>query len=346
MKVAIDITPLDSGHQYRGIGVYTKNLVEALKNLQDGNEYILTNNPNDELADVVHYPFFDLFFLTLPITKNVPTVVTIHDVIPLKFPQHYPSGLRGKVKLWWQKQSLKGASAIITDSDVSKADIEKYLKMAENKIHRVYLAADENLTPMSRPEYIRYLMKYDLDRPYLLYVGDINFNKNIPGLIGAYQYFSEQMDLVMVSKAMGGDSEEAANIKQLINSLKLEEKVRLLTNVPFDEIDDMRALYSGATAYIQSSYYEGFGLPILEAMKCMTPVVTSEGGSLKEIAGNGAIMFDTYKDGSLVKAIKHVLNLSVEERNGLIKKGMTNARRYSWEKTAKNTVKVYERIVK
>ena len=99
MKVAIDISPLEGDHRFRGIGTYTQQLVEALKKVDKKNVYLLTTKPASSDADVVHYPYFDFFFLTLPLNRKAPTVVTIHDAIPLVYPQHYPPGIMHRENL-------------------------------------------------------------------------------------------------------------------------------------------------------------------------------------------------------------------------------------------------------
>ena len=117
MKVAIDTSPLKNTNQYRGVGAYTDLLVKSFRLLKiPGFFFHLVEEkkfPQD--CDLIHYPFFDLFFLTLPLKKEKPTVVTIHDVIPLIFPEHYPAGIRGSLKFRTQKFSLKGVKAVITD---------------------------------------------------------------------------------------------------------------------------------------------------------------------------------------------------------------------------------------
>ena len=124
MKIAIDITPLESAHRARGVGVYTKNLIDALETYGKQHTYLYFTGhqlvPPD--ADVVHYPYFDPFFLTLPLVKPKPTVVTVHDLIPLVFPYKFPAGIRGNIKWQVQKLSLHGAKRIIADSNSSKND--------------------------------------------------------------------------------------------------------------------------------------------------------------------------------------------------------------------------------
>jgi glycosyltransferase involved in cell wall biosynthesis len=131
--------------QSRGIGAYSKNLLLELKKTPDLqiSEIGSFSEVKSDL-DLVHVPFFDLFFHTLPLSKKKPTVVTIHDVIPLIFSQHYPSGLKGKLRFHLQKQALKNVAAILTDSECSKKDIAKYLGVPLEKIHVTYLAPSDD----------------------------------------------------------------------------------------------------------------------------------------------------------------------------------------------------------
>lgn len=344
MRVAIKAAPLTRGDKIRGVGVYTRSLVTALQALNDGNEYRLSDETDDGGFDVVHYPFFDPFFLTLPWRRKKPTVVTVHDVIPLVFADKYPPGIRGGLKYLIQKVVLSGVEAIITDSQCSKKDVYRYLKIPKDKIASIALAPNPDVVRQPEAKVGAVLNKYGIQTPYLLYVGDINFNKNVPGLIKAFSKLKDNHLLVMVSHAMANDIPEAKEIRGLINSLWLGERIKVLTQVPLEPATDLAALYSGADWYVQPSYYEGFGLPVLEAMRCQTPVISSCGGSLPEVVGSAAIYFDPKKD-DLFLAIKRALAMDGERRARLIKDGDTQVGKYSWKRTALDTSSVYGRLV-
>ncbi|MDP1744542.1 MAG: glycosyltransferase, partial [Bacteroidota bacterium] len=145
IKVFIDNSPLTSGHAVRGIGNYTRNLIEGIKR----NNVIQLVDLADQ-PDIIHYPYFDVFYYSLPINKKHPTVVTIHDVIPLVFPQHYPPGLKGKIVHQLQKIALSNVDAVITDSECSKTDIINYLHYPSEKIFVTYLAAGQNFHQLSK----------------------------------------------------------------------------------------------------------------------------------------------------------------------------------------------------
>src|SRR3989304_2578612 len=188
MKVAINSLPLKSAHKTRGIGYYTGHLMEALRQdpLVKIQEFTDLSQIRD--IDVIHYPWFDLFFHTLSIKRRFPTIVTVHDVIPLIFHQYYPVGVRGRIAFMMQKMALKSCRYIITDSKVSKEDIMKTLKVEEKKIKVIPLAADEKFKVLKDATKLFYIKrKYHLPDRYLLYVGDANWVKNLPFLIEGFK---------------------------------------------------------------------------------------------------------------------------------------------------------------
>lgn len=339
MRIAIDISPLSNGHQTRGIGFYTENLVRALKCYDKSNSYTFFTRGEKlpENADLIHYPYFDPFFLTLPFKKATKTVVTVHDLIPLVFPNQFPAGLRGGLKWQWQKLSLRGAQAIITDSENSKKDIVKYTGINAEKIHVVYLAAGEEFKKLETGN------KYNLPERFVLYVGDINYSKNIPGLIKAFKKLKPQiadLKLVLVGKAFKDENlKETQEILQLIESLGIVDEIVKPGFVP---TEDLAAIYNRATVYCQPSFYEGFGLPVLEAMACGCPVIASKTGSLPEVVGDAGILVDPEKTEEISEKLLKLLKLPMEEKQKIREKGFAQSRKFSWKKCAEETVAVYK----
>ncbi len=340
MRVAIDVSPLETGHQFRGVGFYTKRLVKALKEFDRENEYILsTGRQPPATSDLVHYPYFDLFFLTLPMKKIAPTVVTIHDVIPLIFPEKYPKGIKGWLKFQIQKFSLKGAKAVITDSQNSKKDIIKYLGFPKEKSYVIPLAAGEEFKPLAKTR-----RKYSLPERFVLYVGDINWNKNIPGLVRACE--KAKIPLVIVGKqAVSQDYDRAHPENQdLVWLQKKIEENPLLTALGFVSTQDLVAIYNLASVYCQPSFYEGFCLPVLEAMACGTPVVCSQTSSLPEVVGEAAVLVDPSNADDVYRGIKRLIE-DEKLSDSLRQKGLQQARRFSWQKTARETINVYKKVL-
>ena len=338
------------------MGIYTQQLVKSLQSLNISNFscQLIEDKTMVKDSDLIHYPFFDLFFLTLPLKKPKPTVVTIHDVIPLIFPEHYPAGIRGSLKFQTQKFSLKGVKAVITDSENSRKDIFKYLNYPKNKIYVVPLAPGKEFRPITNHQSLTTIKhKYQLPETFVLYVGDVNYNKNIIGFIKAFKklntsdgdrpslrgHDSSEVRLVLIGKAFTDENlKETKEIIQLINSLKLSKKVIRLGWVPNK---DLVALYNLASVYCQPSFYEGFGLPVLEAMACGCPVVAAKTSSLPEICGSAAIMVDPYNLDDMIKGLKKALVKQEELRD----KGFQQVKKFSWGKTAQKTYEIYQKVV-
>jgi len=314
LKIAIDNSSISEKYGLRGIGFYSQRLIDSLQKINHEGIVFESlnlrkfNSDNLQQYALFHYPYFDPFFLTLPINKIGPTVVTVHDLIPLKFPRHFPKGLRGWFKWQIQKFSLKGSKAIITDSWNSKADIIEITGIDENLIHVIYLAADEQFKPLAKAKLKQISQKYHLPKKFILYVGDLNWNKNIPGLIEAFNELCQHKKdiyLVMVGKAfLEKDLAERMKVVRLIKKLKLEKKIIFLGFIP---TKDLVALYNLAFCYCQPSFYEGFGLPVLEAIACGCPVVCSRTSSLIEIGGKAVVFINPYQPHTLAQGIKKIM---------------------------------------
>ncbi len=348
MKVAISSFPLESGHKDRGIGSYTRNLIDALRRYSDVEVIEFSGSIPSEKVDLVHLTWFDLFFKTLTVSKY-PTVVTIHDVIPLKFSDYYPAGLRGKVNLFWQKQALKKVAKIITVSEISKNDISKYLNIPEEKIRVTFEGIDDAFKVMSKSQSDKVKNKYDLSDSFLVYVGDANYVKNLPFLIKGFKKIKETkatqgMKLVLVggvfTKVITGNHPELESLRevhQLIKEFNFENDILMPGYV---NNEDLAGFYNLATLYIQPSLYEGFGLPVLEAMSCGTPVISSSGGSLPEIGGKATLYFDPTDQADFISKLTEVLQNS-SLRDKLSSQGLVRAKEFSWQKVADKTVKAY-----
>lgn len=342
MQVGIDISSLHSFSKPRGIGVYAKNLFEALKKYTKL-DVRLVENDTDEKFDLIHYPYFDFFRPTLPLIKKIPTLVTIHDLIPLLFPQHYPPGIRGKVNLLRQKLALKNINGIIAPSSSTKKDITKILKINPDKIFTVYEAPAEDFKKIKDLSRLKFVNdKYNLPDKFALFVGGVNWNKNLINL--AQACINTNLNLVLV----GDDFKNLQNLdhpelKSFANFLERYENHPLINMLGFVEQKDLVVVYNLAQVLLLPSFYEGFGLPILEAQACGTPVITSDTSSMPEIAGFGAIYVDPASPDDIADKLGKALG-DENLRNNLVEKGVANVKKYSWEKTALETVKVYEKI--
>lgn len=352
MRVAIDHSPLVSthklAHKIRGTGYYTKNLIESLQKYHPEHEYVLfTQGEKPRNIDVFHFPYFEPFFISLPLLKPGKTVVTIHDLTPLVFPDLFPTGIKGKVKYGIQKRLVKMSDAIITDSDSSKKDIEKLLGCSPTKVHAIPLAASEifHKKELSASARRALLEKYKIPEKFILYVGDATPNKNLKRLVDAVLELG--LPLVMVGSALTREHVDPSNPwnKELVY---VQQKVQESQNIfllGFIADSDLPLLYNAATVFVFPSLYEGFGLPVLEAAACGTPIVTTHGGSIPEVIGEAAFFVDQLSTESIGSGMKKVFE-SVKLQGELSRKGELQTKKFSWKKTADQTVKVYEEISK
>ena len=343
MKVAVDTSPLHTGHESRGIGIYTKNLVEEFKSGKWDFDLVFfdgKNYPAD--SDLVHYPYFDLYFRTLSLRRNKVRIVTIHDVIPLVFPQHYPVGIKGRINFFFQKIALKNVDAVICDSKTSKEDIANKLSVPKSKIHVVYLAASPSFKKIDDQNFLDEVSKkYELPEKFALYVGDVNWHKNIENMLKAVKIAG--CDLVMVGKALTDDKiPQTREANSLIGKLKLSKQI---IKTGFIEEDDLAAIYNLAKLTLLPSYYEGFGLPVLESMTCGTPVVASNIASIPEISKDKIFFCDPSAPQDIAKKIKEIFGLLPIKLESLSQKLQKESEKYSWHRVAAETANVYRSVI-
>lgn len=351
MNIAIDVTPLSDtrllGHRVRGTGFYIENLKNSLLQYFPKNKYIFFTR-GDKLPkniDITHYPYFEPFFLILPFSKRSKTVVTVHDMTPFVFPRHFPPGLKGELRWYIQRFLLRRSDAIIADSLRSKKDVENFVKIDSNKVYTVYLSAGDAFKKIVNSSALRSTKeKYKLPDAFALYVGDATWNKNLPRIIQAVKKI--HTPLVMVGKALIEKDFDPHNPwnADLLQIQKLTEHNRGIIKLGFIPTEDLVSIYNLATVFTMPSLYEGFGLPILEAMSCGCPVVTSREGSIPEIAGDAAYFVDAYDIENIANGIREVF-YNDKLQNNLSEKGFQQAKKFSWGKTATDTIKVYEKVV-
>lgn len=349
MKIAIDISPISknssSMHKVRGVGIYINMLVNNLQKFDDKNEYFFIENNNfPEKVDLIHYPYFDPFFLTLPNKFNNKTVVTVHDLTPLLFPKYFPAGILGKTKWFMQKNRLKKASYIVTDSDSSKKDIQKLVGIPNTKIRTSYLAVGEYFKPIKNEKIKKNIkQKFSLPDKFLLYVGDATWNKNLPRLISAVK--KTEYKLVLVGKVWSGSANLISNnpwnndLRQVTKEIDGDSQ---FLRLGFVSDDDLVGLYNLASALLMPSLYEGFGLPVLEAFSCGCPVVASDRGSLKEVASSAALIVDPEDEQQIVNSIKKIFESKIALE--FSKKGLLQSKKFSISNMMSSLIRVYEEV--
>ena len=298
-------------------------------------------------ADLAHVPHW-----APPLSSPVPLVVTIHDLIPLLLPE-YRGDWRVRLYTALVSAATQGVSLALADSEVSRQDILRRLGLPEAKVRAIYLAADARYTPESKfllDEAVR--QKYNLGEGYVLYLGGFDARKNIRALLSAWTWaassIGEGYPLVLGGQLPTPDPKGRSggllfeDYPRLAQELDIAETVKFIG--PVDEADKP-ALYRGAAVFVYPSRYEGFGLPPLEAMACGVPVVCGNGGSLPEVVGNAGYLLppdDTRTFGAAI--ITCIVEPSVSD--DLRQRGLAQARQFSWEKTARETLAAYEAAAK
>ena len=289
-----------------------------------------------ERVDIAHVPYW-----AAPLWQNVPTVVTVHDLIPLMF-SLYRGNLLVRMYSGLVSRSARRAARIVTDSETSRQDIIRLLRVPPEKVQVVYLAADESYHPVSDGDVLHGVQqKYHLPEQYVLYLGGFDARKNVSFLLQAYARLAlewpEVPHLVIAGRLPEEDSEFFPDPHRWIDNLDLSDRVALIGWV--DE-EDKPALYSGARVFVFPSDYEGFGLPVLESISCGTPAVVTEVGSLPEIVGDGGIRVPVGDLDGLTEAMSSILR-DPELQETLRRKGLEHAAQFGWERTAEQMVSIY-----
>ena len=266
-------------------------------------------------------------------------VVTVHDLSPLTIPD-LVSDIK---KSHFEKVFIPFVSSsdhIIATSNNTKKDIVKHLNISEDKISVIYEGVGEDFKP--QPHYIVDLIKtrYGIKRKYILYAGSLDERKNIKGILEAFAKikFEIRPELVIVG--------QIKNMKEALNSmakkLGIESKIKYLGYI---DKKDLPALYSGADALVWPSFYEGFGLPLLEAMSCSTAIITSKNSSIPEVVGNSAILIDPLNTDEIAASITAVI--TDEGMRSLMKqKSYTESKKFSARKMATETLGIYRKVSK
>ena len=277
------------------------------------------------------------------INSPCPVVVTVHDLITIKHPLLRSTKVEYYIYKYILSSLLKRAAAIITVSESTKKDLIKYFKLSNGLINIIYNGYNQSTFHAEYEENsdLDILNKYKVKPGYILFVGYITPKKNLDTLLSALALLKKQGKLNCKLVIVGSKGYRYSLIKNKIIELQLQENIVELGFVPDNELS---AIYRNTSVFVYPSIYEGFGLPPLEAMACGCPVITSNTSSLPEVVGDAGIMVDPYDVDGLADAMHEVLTNDGLRAN-MIKKGLERAKRFSWEKCAKETLKVYEQIM-
>lgn len=350
MNVAFDISPITkkelSAHSVRGVGSYVSLLHKNLRTYSkdDTIQFFTESKEVYEYTDLLHYPYFDLFRLQMPLLTEYKMALTIHDLIPIKFSKHFPAGIQGK--LMWNLERLltRNIDVVITDSISSKKDIEKIMKIASKKIHVVYLAASSSYKKLVEEEKKKDILeKYGISGKFFLYVGDATWNKNLPRIIDAVK--KTDIPLVLVGKVFMQKKVNTNSWNHDLNYVLEKIDTASIKALGFVPEEDLNQLYNHALALVMPSLYEGFGLPILEALQAGCPVITSKNGSIPEVAGEAVLYTDAQDLESITQALVEISS-NQTLRKELISKGIEQAGKFTIENTMQDTLRAYHSIYK
>lgn len=288
-------------------------------------------------ADVAHVPYWGC-----PLWPSVPTVVTIHDLIPLLLPA-YRGGLLVRLYTRLVAVTARRAAVVLTDSLASKRDIEEHLGLPPGRVRCIYLAVGDQFSPQPAAGDTTIRRRYGLADRYVLYLAGHDVRKNVAGLLEAFATVVQADD--DVSLVIGGELPKRAKApfydpRPLVSALGIEEVVRFIGWV--DE-SHKPALYRGAACAVFASRYEGFGLPVLEALACGAPLVVSNASSLPELVGDSGFAVDPDDVRDLAGAILACLvdqQLAAELR----RRGPEQASKFSWAQVAGETLATYREV--
>lgn len=270
---------------------------------------------------------------------RLPRVITIHDAIPYVYPRT-STALNRIIHRFWLPTIARRVDAVITVSAHAKSELVKHLRLDPESVTVVPEGVGPAFRPLPQAQIESVLSRHEIQPPYLLYVGAIEARKNLARLLEAFALLlPEAPDLTLV--VAGAFKWKYGPVFETLQRLQLERKVRMTGYV--DEAD-LPALLCGAKAFAFPSLHEGFGLPVLEAMACGTPVVTSATSALPELAGDAALLVDPLDVGSIARALHRIID-DDELREKLHGRGMQRARSFSWARTASATIRVYERVL-
>ena len=303
-------------------------------------------SPGNQLGmpSLIRREGIDLFHSTnymLPLfLRKTAVVSTIHDLIPIKFPHFTPRAKKTRFNRLFRRlliQCARRSDRVITVSRHTRDDLMRILGLPPEKIAVVYNGIDSKYHPQDRNGHPGSLPP----DPFILYVGRFDPYKNVVGLIRSFNRFCREREDNPRLVLAGHLDPRYPEAIEAVKELGLESRVSFLDGASEEELIQ---LYIEARILILPSLYEGFGLPPLEAMACGTPVIVSDRGSLPEVVGDAGLIIDPDREDSIAGAIERLWN-SEALRSELREKGLRRAKDFSWEKTAKETLKVYEELI-
>lgn len=351
-----------------GIGTYVRNLVAHLGEIDPVNRYVLFTGPQrkDNLRDLpenfrlvtesspvysvrellaLSWKLFrldlDLYHAThyvLPAVSPCRVVVTIHDIIHLLYPEYLPNRLAFFYAQRMIRRSLARSDRVITVSKNTKSDLGRYFDLDTKKVKVIYNGVEDAFRHESEiPDLDRWLERLDLQRPYILFVGNPKPHKNLDNVLRAYARARQLQEIEAPLVFVGDRGNAEVRLRSLASSLGVENQVKMLGHVAQEALP---AVYRAATLFLYPTLYEGFGLPVIEAMASGVAVITSDNSALKEIAEGYAHLVNPMDVEGMARAIAHCIS-DTEHRTALAKLGLRRAADFSWRRTAEQTLETY-----
>ncbi|MFD2169014.1 glycosyltransferase family 4 protein [Tumebacillus lipolyticus] len=370
MKIGLDAR---GAIWYRGtgIGTYTYQLIKNLyvhdkeneyrffwpgdeyKNLDPTVDEIFNSieRSKDKFWEEVHIPMsveqekIDLYHVPqngigLPLKKSCPNVVTVHDLIPYLYPETVGKGYL-KIFLQEMPRIMEQSDLIITVSQHSKRDIQRIFQIPEEKIVVTPEAPESVYRPIDRQVAKRFVKdRFGIDRPYVIYIGGFSPRKNVRGLINAFYEIQDEIDPNYALVLVGKEARDYDDTVMLVEALRLQKRV-IFTG--FAAVQELPHLYNAADLCVYPSYYEGFGLPPLEAMACGVPTIASNASSIPEVTGDAALLVNPHDLFELAEQMKRVLG-SQALREQMSEDGLRQADQFSWKRCAQETLAAYEQL--
>lgn len=360
MRIGINGALLGAKKGYRqtGISRYIGELVYGLEGVKHPDDKLMllgrspefiANSPVARIAweqtglplsiaahrlDVFHGPMH-----VVPMLPRVPSVITVHDLAFIRFPEQLPRGRRAFL-IAATRLSVRKAERVITVSRNTAKDLVEWLDVPEDKITSIPLAPSPRVRPVTGRSLDVFRMKWEIERPYVIAVGTLEPRKNLPTLLRAFARIKDQVDHQLV--LVGPEGWLTGELTQTLRELDLGNRVRLTGFVSDEELGGW---YSAADLFAFPSYYEGFGLPSVEAMRCGTPVLASDTSSFPEVVGDAGVLIPP-RDVDLWAETMRDLLLDPARLAAMSERGRARADEFSWTRTAEETYRVYQEIAR